>query len=51
MGWKNPLAQKFGVNSIPATFLVGRDGKVIARDLRGEAALDKAVAEALAQSK
>lgn len=50
MGWNNPLARKFGVSSIPATFLVGRDGKVIARDLRGEAALDKAVAEALQRS-
>lgn len=37
MGWSNPLAKKYGVNSIPATFLIGRDGKVIARDLRGNA--------------
>jgi thiol-disulfide isomerase/thioredoxin len=42
MGWKNPLAKKFGITGIPATFLIGRDGKVIARDLRGEA-LEKAV--------
>ncbi|HMP03236.1 MAG TPA: TlpA disulfide reductase family protein [Gemmatales bacterium] len=50
MGWANPLARKFGINSIPATFLVGRDGRVVARDLRGEAALEKAVADALQQS-
>ena len=37
MGWSSPLAKKFGVNSIPATFLIGREGKVVARDLRGEA--------------
>jgi thiol-disulfide isomerase/thioredoxin len=51
MGWNNPLAKKYGVNSIPATFLISREGKVIARDLRGEAALEKAVVEALEQSK
>jgi thiol-disulfide isomerase/thioredoxin len=49
MGWNNPLAKKYGINGIPATFLIGRDGKVVARDLRGEAALEKAVAEALSK--
>ena len=36
-GWKNPLAQKYGINSIPATILVDRSGKVAAFDVRGEA--------------
>ena len=34
-GWGNKLARKYGINSIPATILIGRDGKIIARDLRG----------------
>ena len=47
-GWENELAVKYGVQSIPATFLLDGEGKVIARNLRG-AALDKAVAQALAK--
>ena len=34
------------VNSIPATYLLDTNGKIIAKDLRGED-LDKAVAAAL----
>ncbi len=45
-GWDSPLAEKFGVNAIPATFLVGRDGKVVAVDVRGEA-VEAAVTRAL----
>lgn len=47
-GWNNKLAKKYGVNSIPATYLLDREGKIIASDLRGEA-LEAAVAKALAQ--
>ncbi len=36
-GWKNGNAQKFGVHAIPATILVGKDGKVVATGLRGPA--------------
>jgi len=46
-GWKNKLGQKYGVNSIPATYLLDREGKIIAKGLRGEA-LAEAVAKALA---
>ena len=46
-GWKNKIAAKFGIQSIPFTVLVGRDGKIIGTGLRGER-LGPAVAEALA---
>ncbi len=32
---KSPLAQLYNVAGIPATFLVGPDGKVVGKDLRG----------------
>ncbi len=41
------LAQTYGINSIPATFLLDGEGKVIGRNLRGPA-LEAAVAKALA---
>jgi len=43
-GWQHPLATKYGVSGIPTVILVGRDGKVVSLDVRGEklgAALDK----------
>ena len=46
--WQNKLAVKYGVNSIPATYLIDGRGTIIGKDLRGEA-LDKAVAKALAK--
>ena len=36
-GWSNAAAKLYGVSSIPATVLVGPDGKVLARNLRGNA--------------
>ena len=33
--WDDPIAQKYNVKSIPATFLVDANGKIIATDLRG----------------
>jgi len=47
-GWGNKLAAKYGVQSIPATYLLDGEGKIIGRDLRGEA-LDQAVSQALAK--
>jgi peroxiredoxin len=35
--WQNELAQKYGVNSIPATYLLDGEGRIIAKDLRGGA--------------
>ena len=48
LAWQNKLAVKYGVNSIPATFLLDGQGTIIGHDLRGEA-LDQAVAKALAK--
>jgi len=46
-GWQNKLAAKYGVQSIPATYLLDGEGKIIAKGLRGEA-LDEGVSKALA---
>jgi peroxiredoxin len=46
--WQNKLATKYGITSIPATFLLDGQGTIIGKDLRGEE-LDKAVAKALAK--
>ena len=43
-GWQNAAAQQYGVRSIPATVLLDRDGRIVARNLRG-AALEAKVAE------
>jgi peroxiredoxin len=45
-GWKNELAVKYGVNSIPATYLLDGEGMILAKDLRGEQ-LEKEVSKAL----
>ncbi len=48
-GWGNKLAGKYGVNSIPATYLLDGEGKIIAKNLRGEA-LEAAVKKALGKN-
>lgn len=35
-GWKNAVAAQYSVSSIPQTLLIDKDGKLIARNLRGE---------------
>ena len=45
--WDNKLAVKYGIRSIPAAYLLDGEGKIIGRNLRGDA-LDQAVAGALA---
>ena len=47
-GWTNNLAVKYGVDSIPFAVLIGPDGKVIGKSLRGEK-LEDAVSAALAK--
>lgn len=36
-GWRNAAGQKYGVSSIPTTFLLDKDGKIIGKNLRGYA--------------
>ena len=35
--WNNAAAKAWGVTSIPATYLLDKEGKVIAKNLRGQA--------------
>jgi thiol-disulfide isomerase/thioredoxin len=37
MWWKDPIAKTYGVESIPATFVLDASGKIVAKDLRGDA--------------
>lgn len=34
--WQNEVAQLYGVNSIPHSVLIGPDGKIVAKNLRGQ---------------
>ena len=34
--WEEPIAVQYGVQSIPATFILDENGKIVAKDLRGE---------------
>ena len=45
-GWNGELVGRFGINAIPATFLLDGEGKVVAKGLRGPA-LEKAIAKLL----
>ncbi len=40
-GWESVGAQKYNVRSIPANILIDQQGKIIAKDLRGEDLLSK----------
>lgn len=33
--WENEIAQRFGINRLPASFLIGKGGKIVASNLRG----------------
>ncbi len=45
-GWQDPIARTYGVRSIPATFLLDENGKILHKNLRGKLLEDK-VAELL----
>ena len=36
-GWENKLAAKYGIRSIPTTLLLDGKGRIVAKDLRGNA--------------
>jgi len=42
--WQSQAAKTYGVSAIPTTFLIGKDGRIIAKNLRG-AALENALKE------
>jgi len=48
--WDCEPAKQYGVTGIPATFLLDREGKIIAKNLRGDD-LEKAIENALAEGK
>lgn len=50
-GWESDLAAKFGIQSIPTTILLGKDGKVAAVNLRGKKLHDKVVELLAAEDK
>ncbi|MEM1441628.1 MAG: TlpA disulfide reductase family protein, partial [Verrucomicrobiota bacterium] len=48
LGGENEIAQRFGIRKIPATFLVGKGGRIVAADLHGEE-LTSAIEEEIAK--
>ncbi len=44
--WNDPVAKKYGIRAIPATFILDEEGVIVARDLRGDE-LEAKVAELL----
>ncbi|MEM9650051.1 MAG: thioredoxin, partial [Bacteroidota bacterium] len=44
--FRDPIAELYNINAIPAAFLLDENGVIIAKDLRG-AALEQKVAELL----
>ncbi len=46
LGWENKVSTRYGIDSIPATFLLDREGRIVAKGLRGDA-LEQKLAELL----
>ncbi|NOY48763.1 MAG: hypothetical protein GXO84_11370 [Chlorobi bacterium] len=44
--WNEPVARLYNINSIPATFILDKDGIIVAKKLRGDA-LEQKIAELL----
>ncbi len=44
--WNEPVARQYNINSIPATFILDKDGVIVAKKLRGDA-LEQKIAELL----
>jgi thiol-disulfide isomerase/thioredoxin len=49
-GWENKISTQYGITSIPATYLLDKEGKVLAIGLRGDD-LEAAVGKALGETK
>jgi peroxiredoxin len=49
-GWSNEVAKQYGVRSIPHTILLDEEGKILARNLRGDA-LEQKLAEIFSTDK
>jgi thiol-disulfide isomerase/thioredoxin len=47
MGWQSPVAQTYEVNQIPTSFLLDKEGRIIGKDLRGDA-LERRLADIFA---
>ncbi|MBX7219689.1 MAG: redoxin domain-containing protein [Blastocatellia bacterium] len=47
-GWNSSVSRQYGVNSIPNTLLIGKDGKIAAINVRGPM-LEPAIQKALSQ--
>jgi peroxiredoxin len=45
-GWKNDVASRYGIQGIPMNFLLDKEGRIIAKGLRGED-LTKKLAEVI----
>jgi thiol-disulfide isomerase/thioredoxin len=39
--WEEPIARLYGISSIPAAFLLDENGRIVAKDLRGQALRNK----------
>ena len=35
-GWQNNVASKFGIRSVPSSFLLDPQGKIVVKNLRGD---------------
>ena len=40
-GWECPVAKRYNVTGIPKMFLLDKEGRIVATDLRGEALKEK----------
>ena len=40
-GWDSELVKEYGIKSVPSSFILNREGKVIAKNLRAEKLLEQ----------
>ena len=39
--WQDPVARLYGITAIPATYILDKDGIIVAKNLRGDALAEK----------